>query len=114
MTTRDRTCAHPGCAHRAGWAELDHLLRHARGGQTSCADLCCLCRRHHRLKTHARGWTHALTADGTLTVTTPSGITRTGRPPGLRPALPLTGSRVLAGPPPKPPQPPPAPDPPPF
>ncbi|MGY1707874.1 hypothetical protein ACI79C_25230, partial [Geodermatophilus sp. SYSU D00697] len=29
VSTRDRTCAHPGCAHRAGWAELDHLLRHA-------------------------------------------------------------------------------------
>jgi hypothetical protein len=71
--------------------------------------LCCLCRRHHRLKTHARGWTHAMTADGVLSVTTPSGVTRTSRPPGTQPpSLHLTSARVLAQP---PTQPPPAPDP---
>ena len=54
--TRDRTCRHPGCGNRAGWADLDHVVAHAEGGETDCANLCCLCRRHHRLKTHARGW----------------------------------------------------------
>jgi hypothetical protein len=77
--------------------------------------LCCLCRRHHRLKTFARGWVHAMTADGVLTVTTPSGVTRTSRPPGTdRPGLLLTGPRVLAGPPPSQPVYDPADDPPPF
>ena len=51
--TRDRSCRHPGCGNRAGWADLDHVLAHADGGATDCANLCCLCRRHHRLKTHA-------------------------------------------------------------
>jgi hypothetical protein len=41
-----------------------------------------LCRRHHRLKTHAAGWSFRLDADGALWVTTPSGVTRVSRPPG--------------------------------
>ena len=43
---------------------------------TDCTNLCCLCRRHHRLKTHAPGWRYVMTPDGVLTVTTPTGITR--------------------------------------
>ena len=82
---RDRTCRHPGCGNRAGWADLDHVVAHAEGGETDCANLCCLCRRHHRLKTHARGWRYVMTPDGVLTVTTPSGVTRVSRPPGMRP-----------------------------
>jgi hypothetical protein len=80
---RDRTCRHPGCGNRAGWADLDHVVAHADGGATDCANLCCLCRRHHRLKTHARGWRYVMTPDGVLTVTTPTGITRVSRPPGM-------------------------------
>ncbi len=109
LTTRDRTCRHPGCDNRAGWADADHVIPHARGGDTDCANLCCLCRRHHRLKTFAPGWTYAMTPDGILTVRAPSGVTRTSRPPGLQ----LTGPRVLTRPPePAPGQhPPPPPDP---
>jgi hypothetical protein len=81
--TRDSTCRHPGCGNRAGWADLDHVVAHADGGETDCSNLCCLCRRHHRLKTHARGWRYVMTPDGVLTVTTPSGITRASRPPGM-------------------------------
>jgi len=83
VTTRDRTCRHPGCGNSAGWADLDHVLAQADGGNTACENLCCLCRRHHRLKTHAPGWSYAMGDDGTLTVTTPSGVTRITRPPGL-------------------------------
>ncbi|HEY0508870.1 MAG TPA: HNH endonuclease signature motif containing protein, partial [Blastococcus sp.] len=83
-STRDRTCRHPGCHHDAAWADLDHVLPHNQGGATACENLCCLCRRHHRLKTHARGWSFSMAPDGTLTVTTPSGVTRTTHPPGLR------------------------------
>ena len=100
LEARDRTCRHPGCTVRAAWADLDHVVAHACGGPTDCTNLCCLCRSHHRLKTFAPGWHFAMTDDGVLTVTTPSGVTRTTRPPGLRP------------PPPDPP--PPADDPPPF
>ncbi|MCA0143518.1 HNH endonuclease signature motif containing protein [Blastococcus sp. LR1] len=100
---RDRTCRHPGCTVRAGWADLDHVLAHADGGETSCENLCCLCRRHHRLKTFAPGWQHTMSDDGVLTVLTPSGVTRISRPPGYR---------VLTEPPPPPLDP--ADDPPPF
>ncbi len=82
---RDRTCRFPTCGQRVGWADADHVLAHACGGPTDCANLCCLCRSHHRLKTHARGWRFHMAPDGILTVTTPSGITRTTRPPGMRP-----------------------------
>ena len=83
LRTRDRTCRHPGCRNDAGWADLDHVVPHGHGGATACANLCCLCRRHHRLKTHAAGWRFQMSCDGVLTVTTPSGVTRTTRPPGL-------------------------------
>jgi hypothetical protein len=85
VTTRDRTCRHPGCRNGAGWADLDHVIPHGEGGQTACENLCCLCRRHHRLKTHAPGWRFAMTSDGVLEVTTPSGVTRTTWPPGQAP-----------------------------
>jgi hypothetical protein len=74
----------PNCGQRVGWADLDHVVPHGCGGATSCTNLCCLCRTDHRLKTFARGWTFRMEPDGTLHVTTPSGITRTTRPPGLR------------------------------
>jgi CBS domain-containing protein len=106
--TRDRTCRHPGCGNRAGWADLDHVVAHAEGGQTDCSNLCCLCRRHHRLKTHARGWRYVMTPDGVLTVRTPSGVTRVSRPPGMLSdddtALWVTAERQLLS----------DPDPPPF
>ncbi|SFO72211.1 protein of unknown function [Geodermatophilus dictyosporus] len=83
--TRDRTCRFPGCGQRAGWADADHVVPHACGGATDCANLCCLCRSHHRLKTLAPGWRFTMSPDGVLIVTTPSGITRTTRPLGMRP-----------------------------
>lgn len=85
VRTRDRSCRFPNCGQRAGWADLDHVVPHSCGGQTDCTNLCCLCRSHHRLKTFAPGWTFRMDPDGVLHVTTPSGVTRTTRPPGLRP-----------------------------
>jgi len=102
VKTRDRWCRFPNCGQRVGWADIDHVVAHAQGGETTCANLCCACRSHHRLKTFARGWTFRMRPDGTLHVTSPSGITRTTRPPGLRHPEP--------GPPPDDP----AEDPPPF
>ena len=84
VTTRDRTCRVPNCGQRVGWADLDHVIAHSCHGETSCTNLCCLCRSHQRVKTFARGWTFRMDPDGTLHVTTPSGVTRTTRPPGLR------------------------------
>jgi hypothetical protein len=85
VTTRDRRCRFPNCGQRVGWADLDHVVAHGCGGVTDCRNLCCLCRSHHRLKTFARGWHFRMDADGTLHVTTPSGVTHTTHPPGLRP-----------------------------
>jgi hypothetical protein len=79
---RDHGCRHPGCRNRVGRVDLDHVVPHAEGGPTDCDNLCCLCRRHHRLKTFAPGWSFHLDADGALLVTTPSGVTRVSRPPG--------------------------------
>jgi len=42
--------------------------------------LCCLCRTHHRLKTLFKNWLFVMEDDGTVHVTTPSGVTRTTRP----------------------------------
>jgi Domain of unknown function (DUF222) len=108
ITSRDRTCRQPGCGLPAGWADMDHVIAHADGGSTDCDNLCCLCRRHHRLKTHAPGWRFVLLPGGVLRVTTPSGITRSTRPPGRRDRI---EQRALPAPPP-PPLPPP--EPPPF
>jgi hypothetical protein len=85
---RDRTCRFPTCGQRVGWADADHVIPHACGGPTDCANLCCLCRSHHRLTTFARGWRFRMDPDGVLLVTTPSGITRATRPPGMRPPPP--------------------------
>jgi hypothetical protein len=83
VTTRDRRCRMPNCGQRVGWTDLDHVIPHAHDGATTCTNLCCLCRSHHRLKTFAPGWSFHMEPDGTLHVTTPTGITRTTRPPGL-------------------------------
>ncbi len=85
VRARDRSCRMSTCGQRVGKADADHLTPHTRGGATDCTNLCCLCRTHHRLTTHARGWHFRMDPDGTLAVTTPSGITRTTHPPGTRP-----------------------------
>jgi hypothetical protein len=82
--TRDRSCRMPLCGQRTGWADHDHVVAHSAGGPTTCTNLCCLCRSCHRLKTLFAGWLFAMEPDGTLHVTTPSGITRTSRPWTMR------------------------------
>ncbi len=82
VTVRDRHCRMPGCRRRAGRCDIDHGHPFSEGGPTACENLCCLCRRHHRIKTFARGWSFVLRDDGRLVVRTPSGVTRATRPPG--------------------------------
>ena len=79
---RDRSCRMPGCRRAPGRCDIDHGIAHADGGPTDCWNLCCLCRRHHRIKTFARDWHFQLLADGRLIVRTPSGVSRITRPPG--------------------------------
>ncbi|MGR6965323.1 HNH endonuclease [Geodermatophilus sp. URMC 61] len=82
VTARDRHCRMSGCRRRPGRHDIDHGHAFAAGGFTACWNLCCLCRRHHRIKTFARGWSFTLLADGRLVVRTPSGVSRSTRPPG--------------------------------
>ncbi|WP_164704474.1 HNH endonuclease signature motif containing protein [Blastococcus litoris] len=108
LKLRDRTCRHPGCSQPAGRTDADHVVAYDCGGRTGCENLCCLCRTHHRLKTFARNWRFELSPDGTLRVTTPSGVTRCTRPPGLRHPV-LQRALPAPAPPPGPPD-----EPPPF
>jgi hypothetical protein len=81
---RDVTCRAPGCTRRAAACDCDHVVPYPRG-QTSAENTCCLCRRHHRLKTHAPGWAATVDDDGGLTWTTPTGTTLTTDPHDYRP-----------------------------
>ncbi|MGY1670222.1 DUF222 domain-containing protein [Geodermatophilus sp. SYSU D00710] len=81
VRARDRRCRFPGCRRpvpRAG--DLDHATPWP-AGPTTAANLTGYCTGHHRGKHQAPGWRHALAADGTLTVTTPSGLTAATTPP---------------------------------
>ena len=81
LRARDRRCRQPGCRRpvpRGG--ELDHNRPYPLG-PTSAANLTGYCTGHHRGKHQAPGWRHTLHPDGTLTVTTPTGLTATTTPP---------------------------------
>jgi hypothetical protein len=81
LRARDRRCRFPGCRRRVPKAgELDHVLRWP-DGPTSAENLAGFCTTHHRGKHQAPGWTHTLDPDGTLTVTTPTGLTTSTDPP---------------------------------
>ncbi|TFV52764.1 HNH endonuclease [Geodermatophilus sp. DF01-2] len=79
---RDRRCRFPGCRRWVPTAgELDHHRSYAAGGETSAANLAGYCTSDHRGKHQAPGWQHILAPDGTLTVTTPTGLTAVTTPP---------------------------------
>ncbi|RBY82029.1 HNH endonuclease [Geodermatophilus sp. TF02-6] len=79
---RDRRCRFPGCRRRVPKAgELDHNRPYAAGGETRAANLAGYCTGDHRGKHQAPGWRHDLAPDGTLTVTTPTGLTAVTEPP---------------------------------
>jgi hypothetical protein len=78
VRARDQRCVFPGCNRSAIRADLDHQVpfrADGSGGSTSAANLAALCRRHHRLKTHA-GWSYVTEPDGSITWTSPSGRTQ--------------------------------------
>ncbi|MCP3421402.1 HNH endonuclease signature motif containing protein [Nocardioides pinisoli] len=78
---RDRTCVFPWCTRPARRADIDHVIPHdpdaeAEGrpqpGPTATWNLACLCRSHHRLKTHS-AWRYAMVAPGVFEWTSPHG-----------------------------------------
>ncbi|MGY1605869.1 DUF222 domain-containing protein [Geodermatophilus sp. SYSU D00700] len=81
VRARDRRCRFPGCRRpvpRAG--ELDHATPWP-ADPTTATNLTGYCTGHHRGKHQAPGWRHVLAPDGTLTVTTPTGLTAATTPP---------------------------------
>ena len=70
---RDGGCVFPWCTRPARTCDHDHVVPHADGGQTCECNLAPLCRRHHRLKTHATGWTYTVLDPGTYLWSSPHG-----------------------------------------
>ena len=81
---RDGTCRAPGCPRPAARCDCDHVIPYPTG-PTSLTNSCSLCRRHHRLKTHAPGWHLTIHPDGHTTWTTPTGTRHTTHPTDHRP-----------------------------
>ncbi|QFU88722.1 hypothetical protein YIM_17710 [Amycolatopsis sp. YIM 10] len=79
VRVRDRECRSPGCTRPAKLTELELCEHH--DGRTESARI-GTCPADHKLQT-VRGWRHTLEADGSLTVTTPSGETYTSTPEPL-------------------------------
>ncbi|HEY0903825.1 MAG TPA: HNH endonuclease [Marmoricola sp.] len=71
---RDRTCVHPYCNRPARGCDLDHIVPFDDGGSTSLDNLACLCRLHHRMKTHG-GWTYQMLLPGVFLWHSPHGHT---------------------------------------
>jgi hypothetical protein len=81
VRARDRRCRFPGCRRRVPkGGELDHD-RPYPAGSTSAENLVGYCTADHRGKHQAPGWRHALDRDGTLTVTSPTGLVAVTSPP---------------------------------
>jgi hypothetical protein len=80
VRARDRRCRFPGCRARAIVCDLDHTLPWP-AGPTAAANLCSLCRHHHRLRHQAPGWSMRVLPDGGLQWTTPGGQTLITHPP---------------------------------
>jgi hypothetical protein len=78
---RDRTCVFPRCTRPARGCDVDHVIPYdhdaeAEGrpqpGPTRTDNLACLCRFHHRLKTHS-AWRYAMVENGVFEWASPHG-----------------------------------------
>jgi hypothetical protein len=65
---RDKHCQWPGgCSQPASACDVHHTKHKANGGQTSLTGCVLLCRHHHQVMIHRRGWTLVVNPDGTTT-----------------------------------------------
>ena len=78
VEARDVRCRFPSCSRPAERCDCDHNDPFPRGPTTE-ANLCCLCRRHHRLKTHGR-WRLERGPNGALRWSSPRGATYVTHP----------------------------------
>jgi 5-methylcytosine-specific restriction endonuclease McrA len=92
---RDKTCVHTYCHRPARSCDVDHIVPYDEDGppgQTNTENLACLCRLHHRMKTHG-GWNYTMLEPGVFLWRSPHGQTylrdRTGTtdltPPPVQP-----------------------------
>jgi hypothetical protein len=81
VVLRDRTCVFPWCTRPARRSDVDHIVAYdhdaeAEGrpqpGPTTTSNLACLCRSHHRLKTHT-AWRYTMVNPGVFEWTSPHG-----------------------------------------
>jgi hypothetical protein len=81
VALRDGTCVFPWCTRPARRTDVDHIVAYdhdaeAEGrpqpGPTTTSNLACLCRFHHRLKTHT-AWHYTMLAPGVFEWTSPHG-----------------------------------------
>ena len=75
-----RGCAVPGCCVAWDYVVIHHLKYFRNGGPTDIENLLPLCFKHHHYA-HEGGWKFHLSADRTLTITLPDGITQCHSPP---------------------------------
>src|SRR6185437_15558724 len=82
---RDRHCAAPGCDQPPAGCQIHHLRPRSLGGVTGLSNLLLLCSFHHLVAVHQWGWSIALNADGTTTMTSPDGdrVYRSHGPPSV-------------------------------
>lgn len=80
VRARDKHCRFPGCLRPATADDVDHVVPWSAGGPTSARNSGCLCRRHHRLKTHG-GWQYERRDDGSFRWTSPDGSQYDVEPP---------------------------------
>ncbi len=66
------TCVFPFCDRTARRCDHDHVVAHGDGGATCECNIAPLCRRHHRLKTHA-GWRYTVIETGVWLWSEPHG-----------------------------------------
>jgi len=74
---RNRACVHPFCNRPARRCDTDHIVPYdpdGPPGQTNTENLACLCRLHHRMKTHD-GWTYTMLEPGVFLWRSPHGHT---------------------------------------
>ena len=70
---RAATCVFPWCNRAARRCDHDHVVPHGDGGTTCSCNIAPLCRRHHRLKTHAAGWSYTVLDPGSYLWSSPHG-----------------------------------------